>query len=339
MSIRPKAALMAGVALLAITQIASSQDSLTVSASPLESLAAGITQRAPATVVPANVAVIAAEIDGVVSEVAFDVAQTAERGEVLARIDATDLTLSLRLAEANLAAVEARIELAKRRALRARELSERNFASLDDVAARETDLAAMRADRQAQQVRVDQAKRELEKTTLVAPFTGTVIERLGQQGGYVTRGTPLMRLSQVSDPTVQAQLDPSQAISIATSRSISFEGPGGSWPVALSALSPVVDERSRTTPARLVFAQSAAPAGTSGYLIWNSEEPRVPARFVVKRDGQLGVFVLEGQTARFLALPQAQEGRPASVPLATDALIVTDGRHRLNDGDRVSVTP
>lgn len=339
MSIRPLAASMVGAALILISQGSVAQGSLTVSVSPLEDLAAGITQRAPATVVPANVAIIAAEIDGVVSEVAFDVAQTADQGEVLVRIDATDLTLSLRLAEANLAAVDARIELAKRRAVRARELNERNFASQDDVAARETDLAAMRADRLAQQVRVEQAKRELDKTIIVAPFIGTVIERQGQQGGYVTRGTPLMTLSQVSDPTVQAQLDPAQAVSIASSTTVSFEGPSGRWPVQLTALSPVVDERSRTTPARLVFEQKAAPAGTSGYLVWNSREPRVPARFVVKREGQLGVFVLEGEKTRFVPLPQAQEGRPASVPLGTDALIVTDGRHRVNDGDQVSVTP
>lgn len=339
MSIRPQAAQLVCMLLIGFTQLTTAQETISVSVTPLEELAAGITQRAPATVVPANVAVIAAEIDGVVAEIGFDVAQTAQEGEVLVRIDATDLTLSLRLAEANLAAVQARIELAKRRAIRARELSERNFASEDDVAARETDLAAMRADRLAQQVRVEQAQRELEKATIVAPFTGTIIERRGQKGGYVSRGTSLVTLSQVSNPAVQAQLDPAQSASITASTRIEFEGPDQRWPVRLAALSAVIDERSRIVPARLEFDDSTAPPGTTGYLVWSSREARVPARFVVKRDGQLGVFVLNSEQVRFVALPQAQEGRPAKVSLDPRALIVTDGRHRINDNDRVTVTP
>ena len=308
-----------------------------MAAEPLETLAAGITMRAPASVVPANVSIVAAEVDGVVASMAFDVAQTAEVGDVLVRIDDTDLQLALELAQANLAAIEARIALAEGRAARARELNERNFASVDDVAARETDLAALRADRRAQQVVVRQAKRELDKATIIAPFTGSVIERQGQLGAYVSRGTALLILAEIGNATIRAQLEPLQAKNLQGSGKIEFESQGRRWPVTLTDLSQVIDERSRIVPARLTFDDSAAPTGTTGYLVWRGTDPRVPATYVVKRNGTLGVFVLNSDTARFVAISDAQEGRPASVPLSGGTKIITDGRHRVNDGDKVTV--
>ncbi|PKO62669.1 MAG: efflux RND transporter periplasmic adaptor subunit, partial [Betaproteobacteria bacterium HGW-Betaproteobacteria-17] len=66
--------------------------------------------------------------------------------------------------------------------------------------------------------------------------------------------------------------------------------------------------------------------------------PFVPADYLVKRAGQLGVFVVEARRARFVPLPDAQEGRPASAAaLPAEAALVTDGRFALQDG--MTVTP
>ncbi|MFZ5510088.1 MAG: efflux RND transporter periplasmic adaptor subunit [Pseudomonadota bacterium] len=50
----------------------------------------------------------------------------------------------------------------------------------------------------------------------------------------------------------------------------------------------------------------------------------------------VGVFVIDGGRARFVPLPQAQEGRPAPAPLPPEAKIVIDGRHGLQDGQAFS---
>jgi hypothetical protein len=55
----------------------------------------------------------------------------------------------------------------------------------------------------------------------------------------------------------------------------------------------------------------------------------------MRRGGQLGVFVLETDRARFVALPGAEEGRPADSTLPGATLLIDEGRQRLRDGDSV----
>jgi hypothetical protein len=63
----------------------------------------------------------------------------------------------------------------------------------------------------------------------------------------------------------------------------------------------------------------------------------LPSNLISRRNGVLGVFVLGSNKARFVPLPNAQEGRPASVDLPDSTLVITMGRERLQDGALVSV--
>jgi len=60
--------------------------------------------------------------------------------------------------------------------------------------------------------------------------------------------------------------------------------------------------------------------------------PHVPAEFVVRREGKLGVFLDERGLARFHTLAEAQEGRPAPADLAPGTRIVVAGQLALIDG-------
>jgi hypothetical protein len=98
---------------------------------------------------------------------------------------------------------------------------------------------------------------------------------------------------------------------------------------------PVIDTVSRTREARLTFQGVAAIPGTPGRVSWSGRVAQIPSDFLVRRDGALGVFVLEGERARFAALPEAQEGRPAPNTLPAGTLLIDEGRQRLGDGDIV----
>ena len=52
----------------------------------------------------------------------------------------------------------------------------------------------------------------------------------------------------------------------------------------------------------------------------------------------LGVFVADSNTAQFVPVPGAQEGRPAPVDLSRDTLIVVRGQARLQDGDALTIS-
>lgn len=76
----------------------------------------------------------------------------------------------------------------------------------------------------------------------------------------------------------------------------------------------------RTQLARLDFTNSTALVGASGRLQWRDHRPSLPAQYLQRRDGEMGVFVLRQGEAEFVALPGAQEGRAvrvAQLPLTT----------------------
>ena len=51
------------------------------------------------------------------------------------------------------------------------------------------------------------------------------------------------------------------------------------------------------------------------------------------------MFVFEEGRARFVGLPDAQDGRPVLIELPPDTLLITEGRQGLNDGDAVRASP
>jgi RND family efflux transporter MFP subunit len=293
--------------------------------------------RAPATVMATNRSVIAAEVNGVVASIEVDVAEQVSEGQLLLQIEVQDFQLKLDLARAGLKAQDARIDQARKRLQRARDLNNSNFASVDDLHARETELAVLKADREGQVVAVAQAMRARGKTQISAPFAGTVYSRAAQKGAYVSPGMPLLTLVQTDSFELEGELDPSDAKSLAASERIVFSRAGQEWPVELVRLSMVVGERSQVQKARLKFTAGAPVIGSTGYLVWQIAQLAVPADLLVKRGEQLGLFVVDGQTARFVPLENAQEGRPVKVSLPATSQVITGGRDRVEDGDSIIV--
>jgi hypothetical protein len=107
--------------------------------------------------------------------------------------------------------------------------------------------------------------------------------------------------------------------------------------VELLRLSPVINSQGRTRQARFAFLEDAPAVGRSGELVWRVGEGMLPSNLISRRNGVLGVFLLDSDKARFEPLPGAQEGRPVSVDLPASAVVITMGRERLQDGVSVNL--
>jgi hypothetical protein len=113
--------------------------------------------------------------------------------------------------------------------------------------------------------------------------------------------------------------------------------PGRRVRSALVARSPAVNPASRTREARFGFGKIIPRPGSNGVLRWLDPRALVPADYLTRRAGRLGLFIINGRTARFVPLSDAQEGRPAlAAALPENARIVTDGRLIPQDGMAVS---
>ena len=309
-----------------------------VTVQPFASLAVAREFRAPATVMARNRATLAAEITAPVAAIHTEIGETVAAGDVLVELDATDYQLALERAIAALDAADARIQQAQIRLDRARQLSADRYISDDDLLARETDMAVLKADRATAEIAVREARRQAAKATIRAPFAAAVAERIAQVGAWVGPGSPLMTVVELDGREVEAEAprDAVAVLSAGDSARLTDES-GQAWALVVARVSPVVDPASRTVPVRFTFQRDPAPIGMAGTAVWQSSGAMLPADLLVRRDGRLGYFTVADGRARFVPLPNAQEGRPAAVPQPAAGGVVVRGRERLNDGDLVEV--
>ena len=296
-------------------------------------------REAPATVLGKNETRIAAETSARVLAIAVDSGDAVKAGQVLVRLDARDAELALARAAAGLAQSVARLAQAEAQTARARSLKEKNFISAEALTLRETELAAAQADVQSARANRDSARRGVEKCTVTAPFSGIVRNRTAQVGELAAPGTPLLTLADTSDLQVVAQVQARDAEGLAGAGKVEFAAAGQTHALTQLRISGAINREARTVEARYRFAGAAPAPGSEGRLLWRDPRPHVPADYILRRNGRYGVFVLEGDKARFHELPQAQEGRPASADFPPELRIVTRGRHALQDAMTVRVEP
>ncbi len=333
-------AVLARTAAAAPTPVAPS-----VTLRPLAEVAIRPERTAPATVVARNESKVAAEVAGRLLSWTRDVGQSVQRGELLAEIDATDHRLNRDRAQAQLDAALARMEWALAAQRRARELVAQGFQSAETVGLRDTEVNALEAEIAAARGAVALAQAQLARARVVAPFAASIRQRFAQAGEWVSPGTPLFLLVELGGAELSAAVPAAEVSSLRNATAVIFESAAAGVSVRLLRVSPTVSAPARTQEARLALPADAPPPGTEGRLRWRDERPHLPAELVVRRqiDGrsQLGVFVVAGGQARFVPLPDAQEGRAALAPAAAlppAARIVVAGQAMLTHGQAVTGT-
>ena len=294
---------------------------------------------APASVVARNAPQLAAEIDARLLDLAVAVGDRVSAGQILASLDCRRLESILAGAQAALARARAQRRFAEQQLVRARNLEKNKSISEELLDQRRTDLAVAAADLQAGEEAVQQAAIDVGHCAIRAPFDAVVTERAASTGDYVTRGRVIIGLLETAAQEASVALRHDQLETFLAARSLSFDSNGRTYPVRLRALLPLADPVARTQQARLQFVDEAAIVGTAGRIVWRGPRSLLPADYLVRREAVLGVFVLESDSARFVGIPNAEDGRPANVDLPPDTLLITAGRQRLVDGARVTAEP
>jgi len=308
-----------------------------VSAKKLSEVLINRELQVPAETASVNTSQLSSEIVGNVDEVFTDVGEQFKQGDVLLKLDSTDYELAYQLLQTNLTSNAARIKQAELRLKRANDLNENNYIAADDLLARQTDLSVLKAEKSSLKINLKQAQRNIDKTIIIAPYDGVVLERYANIGSYVAPGMALMNVIQSENVEIYADVPSHLASTLNQANQIYFQSNNNKYPVELINLSPVVLKGTRTQKARLSFKNQQAAIGSSGELVWVVADGLLPADLVVNRNRQLGLFTLQNNKAVFVPLPNAQEGRPVAINLETNTTIIVGGRDRLQDGDSVKL--
>ncbi|GGE85329.1 efflux RND transporter periplasmic adaptor subunit [Sphingomonas prati] len=262
---------------------------------------------------------LAFRLPGVITVLTVDDGDRVERGDLLSRIDATDLS-------ARLASARAEAQRADRTAAR--------FASLAATGAiarslYEDQRTIARQMREAEAVAAFEAR----SATLLAPASGTILRRVAQSGETVTAGQTVLRLADRTSPIiVRVPLPDADAQRVRPGSAATFRL-NADTPLLRGHVSRIGGSTSSSTATRSVEVTLDAADGLESGMIGTvfiagsqprrSGEVRLPAEALAFDDG--------GHSAVFVA-----RGRPVRAVSRRVAFIRFDGNDVVIRGDGIT---
>lgn len=142
---------------------------------------------------PHNPVTLSAEVTGRVVTInpEFEVGRFFSAGDVLLKIDDRDYKTALRIAEQEVRRSMAAFDLATTAQKRMERLVDQDGASLAELEATRSALVQAENDVEVAEANLEQAKRDLERTDIVAPFSGRVVNKAIGLGELIAVGTVL----------------------------------------------------------------------------------------------------------------------------------------------------
>lgn len=295
-----------------------------VTVAPLSDVLFYPQESASATTISRHNSRIVAQISAVIRQIPVLVGDQVDKGQTLAELDCVDANLGRDSATAQLS-------LAAKEADRARSLRKSSNIAEQNYNQAQTNLTLA-------QIGLRQAAVQVERCRVSAPYAGIVTDKLASVGELASPGDGLIQLVSTDQVELSAKIPPSKIQNLNDNgATVTFEFQNKRYPVKLRAVLPVLDPASHQAEVRFEFLDQPSPVGSTGRLQWQRSVPYIPADLLLTRSNQTGIFLLDGDTARFHRLPEARPGKPAISDLQPNSLFIKDGRFSLRDGDAVEV--
>jgi len=298
-------------------------------------------------------ATVSAETAGRVLERFVEPGDTVEADQPLLRLDDTRLRLAVEQVRANVTARKIDFEEANRELTRGEELARGKTISMSRREALGYAVERARSGLALAEVSLREAEHALADATVRAPFPGSIETVHVDVGDYLTPGTPVTSLVDLSRARLRAGVTAAEAAQlVAGARATAiFEVLGGAEISGeIRSIGRVADPASGTYQVEMWLDNSNASLrdGMVGRLRFplagGANHAIVPRSALVRRDGRLTLFVVEdspeGLTAHARPVLLGR-GDAAEIEVLEGATwgdrVVTNGLFALRDGARIYV--
>ena len=298
-------------------------------------------------VVARRKAAVASKGTGTLVFLAVDEGDRVKKGQLIARLDDSDVAASLRRARENLRVAEADLDDAKINFERMQKLVGTRAIAQANYDAADARYKRVLATIEAAKFAVQEAEVAVENTRIIAPFDGTVLKKNADVGeivaplaGAVSSRAAVVTIADMSSLEVDADVSEANITRVSANQNceITLDAyPQQRYPGYVSNIVPTADRAKATVMVKIRFKQydqrvlpemgakiTFLVAGASADATNVKPVLTVPAAAVATRDGRQVVF-------------QIKEDRAVEVPVSTgrklgNAIEITGG---LKEGDKV----
>lgn len=310
-------------------------------------------------------------VGGTIEDLAVTVGRDVSKGDLIARLDATDMQLQLQEAEAALAQAEAAERKAEADYDRVRGLYENQNASKSDLDAARAQAESTGAQVEAARQRLARARRQLSYTRLTAPLDGAIAAVRAEVNENIQPGQTVALLASGSRPEVEVAV-PEALISQVRegdAAEVTFDAlPGATFPAVVTEVGVAMTGNASAflVTVLLEVSDGAIRSGMAatvtlrfgphnGSAVGSGGKERILVRPVAVGEDRGGryVFVLEPEaagepddTGERLAIARRRavevgeltpEGLEIRAGLADGELVATAGVRRIRDGQTVKL--
>lgn len=243
-----------------------------------------------------NSAVVKARVAGELQGLTVREGDFVKAGQVIARIDASDLQSRVRQAREQAESAKAQIEVVQRQYDNNKALVDQGFISKTALDASLANLNAAQSTYKAALAATDVARKSVEDTVLKAPISGQVSQRLAQPGERVGVDTRIVEIVDLSRLELEATLSAADSTQIQVGQSANLQ----------------IEGSPKTVAAKVARINPSAQAGSRSVLAYlsidNSSADAIPLRQGLFAQGTLGTA-----RASLLAVPldSVRTDRPA----------------------------
>ncbi len=202
-------------------------------------------------------ALVKARIPGELRDLQLREGDRVTRGQVIARVDATETEARFRQAKLQADAAQAQVTIAQRQYDNNRALVAKGFISDTALTASLSNLQAAQANHAAARAAQDAARKNLDDTVLRSPIDGQIASRMAQNGERVNVEAPIVEVVNLSALELEAQIpaNDSAQVQIGQAASLQLRASNGQLPQNLQAkvvrINPSASSSNRAVPVYL----------------------------------------------------------------------------------------
>jgi len=228
---------------------------------------------------PERKADLRAEVSAVVLQVLKENGDVVRKGDVLVRLDETAIRDNLSSAEDNSRSATQALDQAERNLARLRTLRESGMTSLQALDDAEVRRNSAQSELSASNARVANARQQLQRTVVRAPFDGVVSERKVSNGDTASIGKELLKVLDPTSMRFEGRISADKVGQVKLGQAVNFRinGYTQDFRGKVMRMNPSANDVTRQVEILVAFSDAAQPRVSGLYAEGNIETTKVAA--------------------------------------------------------------